>query len=266
MKFHNQGEAVLHKVICSRVLVRGIVMIVLLGALAGFLVPEAKAARASLPPQSQPTDAAKQAITFVSGKYGIPDKRLVVLGDFPTKYTYLERKFQAVTVRDSQPWGESYKLLVDLESGQIEEDITSLLDADARARKAKYGKLDPGLFTRLEQVGDDTTLPVAFWTTPKEGQTLGELEQAAFAQLERNYPEAKAVVAQGDKPLNVKDSTLAVRLASEYRAIIKKGIDARTRTLATELGSRTEKVITFESIPTVAAILSKQDIFGIEPA
>jgi hypothetical protein len=58
---------------------------------------------------------------------------LVVVTDHPTVYPNLERKFQVVTILDTQPGGRFYSLLVDLDYDRIEEDLTAVREAEEKA-------------------------------------------------------------------------------------------------------------------------------------
>lgn len=112
-------------------------------------------------PISGPSQAAQTALTYIAKREGIPTDVLSIVADHPTEYPNLGRQFQVVTILDTRPQGQVYKLLVGLRSGRVEEDVSALLAAEARAHQARYGKLQPDLYERLQLLNDDETLPVS---------------------------------------------------------------------------------------------------------
>lgn len=97
-----------------------------------------------------PSEAARKALTYVAQYEGIPTEVLSIVADHPTEYPALGQRFQVVILMDNRPEGQVYKLLVDLSNGRVEEDISTLLAAEGEARQARYGKLQPALFERLQ--------------------------------------------------------------------------------------------------------------------
>lgn len=98
-----------------------------------------------IPLESGSSEAAQKALAYIANRDGIPPEALTVAFDHPTEYLALERRFQVVALLDTRQEGGIYKLLVDLDNGQVEEDISALLAAEAQAHQARYGKLQPAL-------------------------------------------------------------------------------------------------------------------------
>jgi hypothetical protein len=214
-------------------------------------------------PQSAPSEAARKALAYIAGRKGIPSQALIVADDYSTEYPALGREFQVVTLLDTRPEGQIYKLLVDLADGRIEENLSSLQAAEAKSNQSRYGKLQPALYERVQTLRDEAMLPVAVWMTVQPGQTSAELQEAAFAVLAAKYPEAKAALDRSGKPMDVSDPELARRIEAEYVALLDAGVKARTEPLVTELKQRGFTVTTYEGMPSFTAILPKRVILEL---
>lgn len=215
------------------------------------------------PPTPGPSEAAQTALAYIANREGIPVDTLRVVDDHPTEYPNLGRQFQVVTVLDTRPQGQVYKLLVDLQSGHIEEDISALLAAEARAHQSRYSKLQPALYQRLQNLKDDETLPAAIWVAASPGQSLAEQQAAAFSVLAARYPEVRAVTERFGKPMDVSDPELRQRVESEYLALLADQTEARTRPLVTELGRRGFTIATYAGMPSLTAVLPKRVILEL---
>ena len=201
-------------------------------------------------PTPGPSQAAQVVLAYIANREGIPVDILRVIGDHPTEYPNLGRQFQVVTALDARPQGQVYKLLVDLQSGRIEEDVSALLAAEARAHQSRYSKLQTVLYERLQTLKDDETLPVAIWVAASPGQSLAEQQATAFAVLAARYLEVREVIERFDKPMDVSDPELRQRVESEYLALLAAQTEARTQPLVTELGRRGFTITTYTAIPS----------------
>ncbi len=210
-------------------------------------------------PLPGPSVEAQRALAYIAQRRGIPAKDLVVVTDHPTEYPNLGRKFQVVTVLDTRPDGRFYDLLVDLRSGYIEEDLSALLAAEDRAYLARYGKLEPALHERLQQVSDDQVLPVAIWIAGKPRRT----QEAIFASLAARFPEAQAALARFDKPMAVDDPALAARIRVEYNKMLAEDTAIRIAPLMTHLQQRGASVVTYSALPSVTTWLTKRQILEL---
>ncbi len=214
-------------------------------------------------PTSGPSQAAQTALTYIAKREGIPTDALRIAADHRTEYPNLGRKFQVITLVDTRPQGQVYKLLVDLQSGHIEQDVSALLAAEAQAYQTRYGKLQPALYERLQGIRDDETLPVAIWVAASPGQSLAEQQAAAFAVLAARYPEVREVIERFGKPMDVSDPDLRQRVESEYLALLAAQTEARTQPLATELGRRGFTIATYTGMPFFTAVLPKRVILEL---
>ena len=214
-------------------------------------------------PKPVPSEAAQQALAYIVQREGIPVEALVIVADHPTEYPASGREFQVVTLLDTRPEGQPWKLLVDLTNGRMEEDISTLLVAEARAHQARYGKLQPSLYERLQTLKSNEAVPVAVWMAAGPGQTLAEQQEAAFATLAAKYPEAKAALERSGKPMDVDDPELAQRIEAEYVALLNAETRVRTQPLVTELERSGFTVIAYEGLPSFTAVLPQREILKL---
>jgi hypothetical protein len=210
-----------------------------------------------------PSQAAQIASAYIAAQENIPADVLQVVADHPTEYPNLGRRFQVVTLLDTRPQGQVYKLLVDLQSGQIGEDVSALLAAEDQARQSRYGKLQPALYQRLQTLRDDEPLPVAIWIAAGPGQSLAEQQAAAFATVAAKYPEAQEAMQRSGKPMDVSDPVLARQIEAEYVALINAEMNTRVQPLVDELKRRGFVVTVFEGMPSVTATLPKSVIIEL---
>jgi hypothetical protein len=207
--------------------------------------------------RSSPSEAARKALAYIAQREGVPTEALAITADYSTEYPALGRKFQVVTLVDTRPEGQVYKLLVDLSTGRIEEDISALLAAEAQAHQTRYGKLQPALYERLRDLKDEDTLPVAVWVAAQPGRTLAEQQESAFAALAAKYPEAKAALERSGKPMDVDDPELALRIEAEYAILLTAEMKARIQPMVVELERRGFTVTTYDGMPSFTAVLPK---------
>jgi len=211
----------------------------------------------------RPSQFAQRALLHIAKREGIPLEVLQVVDDHPTEYPNLGRQFQVVTILDNRPKGQVYKLLVDLRSGRVEEDISALLAEEARAHESRYGKLQPALYERLQSLNDDETLPVAIWVAAGPGQSLAEQQAAAFATLAARYPEVRAALERFGKPMDVNDPALRQRIEAEYIELLNAQTEVRSRPLITELTHGGFTVTTYPGMPSFTAVLPKRVILEL---
>ncbi len=213
-----------------------------------------------LPKQS---DAARKALEYIAHRDSVPVQSLIIQDDHPTVYPSLGRKFQVVTLLNTRPDGQVYKLLVDLETGKVEEDVVALLEAEAQAHQSRYGKLHPALHKRLQEIGDNDSLPVAIWVAPKPQNTLAALQEAASATLAARYPEVRTAMKRSGKPMDVDDPELARQIEAEYIALVDHAMGERIQPLTTELEQRHFTVIAYEGMPSFTVVLPKSVILEL---
>lgn len=194
------------------------------------------------------------ALAFVAEKYAVPIEHLLIEYELETPYPLSGRTFhyfKIANTRDAQ-W-TTYSLSVETTTGAIEEDLAVLEEAERRAHVTKYGKMEPALWERLQQVTDDTVLPVAIWVAGQPTRTEAEL----WAILAAEFPEAGKAMAAGAKPVEVEDPDLALRIQQRYEELLTENGNGRgqgVETWLTEQGYHVERI---EGMPSFTANLPK---------
>ncbi len=172
-------------------------------------------------PTQGPSEAALFALAYIAQRDNIPVESLSIYEEYPVELPNIGRRFQMVILDDSRPEGKVYNLWVDRDTYEVikDEDTAPILDAEERARQAKYGKLEPRLYERLQTIQDEDTLEVQIALN-----ALSELwkddgppsEVAAQETIVARYPEAKAAVEAGNRPMEVADPTLMNQINRDY--------------------------------------------------
>jgi len=190
----------------------------------------------------------------VAEKYAVPIEHLLIEYELETPYPLSSRTFhyfKIANTRDNQ-W-TTYSLSVETTTGAIEEDLAVLEEAERIAHVTKYGKMEPALWVRLQQVTDDTVLPVAIWVAGQPTRTEAEL----LAILAAEFPEAGKAMAMGAKPVEVENPALSLRIQQRYEELITANVSERRQPVEmwlTEQGYRFERI---EGMPSFTANLPK---------
>jgi len=210
-----------------------------------------------------PSQAALLAKAYIVEQKGVPAAALAIRDDRPIQFAGLGRQYQAITLMDTRPPGRPYKVLVDLQTGAVEEDTSAVFRAEAESLKAYYGNLEPELYQRLQFLDDDDRVRVAIWVAPRPGESLAELQAAAFTTLADRYPEARAAMQRFGKPMDIADRGLSQRIFAEYKSLMVPPIEARIRPLMTELQTGGFIIIPQPALPAFGAILPKSVILEL---
>lgn len=210
-------------------------------------------------PVPGPSEAAQKALTHIAQRRGIPAQELVVVTDYPRVYPNLGRRFQAVTILHTRAEGRFYNLLVDLDNGCVEEDLAAVQEAEEKAYLERYGRLEPALHRRLQEIDDDEVLPVAIWVTGGPQRSQEDL----FAAVATRFPEAQIALSQSGKPWDVADPELAARIKAEYNRLSAADTAVRIEALVTHLKQRKVEVTTYGALPSVTARLTKRQILEL---
>jgi subtilisin family serine protease len=220
----------------------------------------------STPSQPQPSVAAQKALEYIANREGIPNDTLIIWADHLTESPHLGRKFQMVTLLDSRPQTQIYKLLVDLENEQVlsEAEVSALQTAEMEAYRAKYGHLELALYERLQELNDKDTLPVLVWMASQSGEkTITDYQETAFAALAEKYPEAETAMKNSGIPFVMADRELARRIRAEYFEMLNTETTLRTQRLTTELNQRGFAVTSHRGMPALSGVLPKYVILEL---
>ena len=214
-------------------------------------------------PNQKLSPEAQKAVAYISAKEQIDPKFLVVDADHPTEYPNLGRRFQVVSMFDPRPGGEGYKLLVDLDTGEVITDIVSLLEAEREARFAKYGKYDETLHEALQTLKDDDLVKVVIWVTSEPGKDMHQIEAEAFAVLADKYPEAQEAMEKSGVAYDVEDAELGKKLLKEYIQLIRAPIEKRKQPLLETLEAAGFESTSPKGLPAIYVSLTKKDLLDI---
>ena len=222
-----------------------------------YPLPQTTIERPTPLPTPTPSAAALAVIAYIAQHKGIPPGALRIEADDPTEYPNLEGHFQAVTLLDSRPKGGTYKLLVDLQSGEIVEDIPALLAAAGQAWQARYGKLHPWLYDILQTKGPDDEIQVFVWFACTD---FGPI----WTRLRKRHPGLDfANVKPGDPSAVGGNEVLAREIRIEYGKLLSQAYLEQERLLAELLRTRGRDVTTYGILPSIAASLPKREILEI---
>lgn len=208
-----------------------------------------------------PSAEAQKALVFIAQREGIPAEQLVVVNEFRREAPLLGRTFQAVTVLDLES-GHFYQVLVDRNSGQVEEKRAVEAREEQRHR-AQYGKLQPALYERLQAMRDNEMVTVTIWVVALPGESLAERQATIFAELAARYPEAQAAMERSGKPMDVDDQALAERIYKEYVQMFNAETASRIEPLVKALEAQGFAVRTSPGLPAVTVTLPKKAIMMI---
>jgi hypothetical protein len=213
------------------------------------------------PTTTPPSEWAQQALKFVAARHNIPLDKLLIVNEHERSFPLTGRKFRAFTVLDTRTsQSPSYSFLIDIATGKIEEDVAAVRAAEDAASSNKYGKLQPALYDRLQQVTDDTVLPIAIWLAPRSNQrTIPQV----YAELAARFPEAAQALAKGGKPFDVNDPALAERIQQAYDQLLAEDMSARTQPVIDWLKGKGFTVTNYAGMPSVAARLPKWAILAL---
>lgn len=214
-----------------------------------------------VPPTPTPTlsPEAEIALRYVAEQYGIPEERWVIVNEHRREYPELGRVFRAFTLFD--PTSKmSVDLMVDLQDHTVVEDVAAIEQAEADARRAKYGKLDPALYERLQAVADDELVEVAIWVAGRQHRTQRE----RFAELAAMFPEARAAMERSGKPFDVEDPEVRSRIWQAYEQMLEVDTQPLVQPLANHLRAQRFVVTTYDTLPSIVAELPAHVIRALE--
>lgn len=165
-------------------------------------------------PTAPPTPAplspeAEVAVQYIAAHEGIKRERLVFARQETVEFPTLGRKFANVNVfSDSAEDPRSFTILVDMATLTVEPDYNAIRMAEDAAYLAKYGNLNPGLYERLQKIGDEEVLPVAIWVAPSQTERT---EEDIQAEVIARFPTAREALMQKGVLWAVLDPDLAAK-------------------------------------------------------
>jgi hypothetical protein len=200
----------------------------------------------------------EKALRYIVEREGVSAERLLVVNQHRREYEWLGRTFWAVTALDmkNDRW---YHAMVDLADGHFVDDLEAMDQAEREAHRARYGKLEPALFERLETMGPEEEIQVAIWVVGVPQQSQAEL----YAALAARYPEAQAALDRSGNPFDVGDYELTNEIEAEYVRMVEVGTQVRVQPVVQYLEGQGYKATTFGALPSVAVTLPKSAILEL---
>jgi len=165
-----------------------------------------------LPTPSPPplTTEAQMALRYVSETYEIPLDRLQVGDETVIEYPSAHRTLWEAKVADRQ-YHRAYLVEIDIDTGEV-VDGEKVRELEGEVYLEKYGKLEPGLYDRLQTMHNDDVIKVSIWVSSVSVTEIWE-------QVAQQYPEA---VLEGPRPTKSSDLDLHRQIAAEMKATQRK--------------------------------------------
>jgi hypothetical protein len=211
---------------------------------------------ATLPPELSPQ--AKIALEHIAKREGVAVTALMIDHEHPRNYSLLGRNFVAFTIFNTRN-GQVYQMLVDIKSDEVIDDLSALEKANADAYLAKYGKLDPALYDRLQTVADDTELPVALWVLSNYESNQDKI----YATLAAKYPEVQEALARNASPFDVADPALSEQIRKEYEERLRQEVESSRQALVTHLQEQQIVFEVHELLPSITVTAFKKKVLEL---
>lgn len=215
------------------------------------------------PPEPTPISTplskeAANAVRYLTEQQQIAATELQVIGDQSVHFAALNRTYHYVVVTRAQGNEvQEFSVFVDPATSTVEPDIAGVLQAEQSAHAAKFGKLHPDLYTRLQTAQEDEKLQAAIWVT----YTVDSRQPNELAvEVAALYPEAAAALQERGVPWEVDDSTLSETIWSVYRERLQANVAQRVDPLIAWLREQGWDATKETTIPIVLVTLTKAEI------
>lgn len=197
-----------------------------------------------------PSPESQIALSYIATRERIPVERLLSVNAHRREYGILGKAFWYVKALDRES-GHFYTALVDVSDGSP-TDLEKVERAQRQALEARYGKLEPQLYERLQPMGQDETVNVAVWFTPIDRRAL-------LAQLQAKHPDVPAEPLE--RPWHeVNDPARADQIRADYYQLMQEAHLGKQAGLAQSLWARGYEVRLHKGVPSLVARLPKRVI------
>jgi hypothetical protein len=214
-----------------------------------------------LPTPAFLSQEAKIALDFISTHHNLPVDELQIVNEHTRTYPLIGRTFKAFTIWTQDPGKfQDFHLLVELESDVVEPDVKAISAQEQAAYQARYGRLTPDLYERLQQASDDELLPIAVWLAP---DPAARTQKEIYAELAVRFPGAAESLVEFGVPWTVGDVATAETIRQTYFAMLAKDALHSMQPLAEQIASLGAKATTLEPLPSLFVQLSKRDILAL---
>lgn len=212
-----------------------------------------------IPTPAPLTPSAEAAVKYVADQYSVSTDDLTMSAGEVISFPLLGLSYEYYVVMPKLADSKVpiVSLLVDPATGAIETDVNAIQQKEDEAYAAKYGKLHPTLFDRLQTAAADELLPVAVWVAQDEKAKSPEaLEAEAAAQ----FPEAGEALAKNGVAWAVEISELADKIFRAYADLMNMEAARREQPVREWLEQKGYKVDEMPGIPALTATLTAADI------
>jgi len=207
------------------------------------------------------SENAKKAFKHIVKTQGISEEQLEIVNEGHATFSLTKQKLWAGKVRDKKT-GEIYGIYLD-KNGNI-ADFKKAKEKENKAYKDKYGKLEPALYEKLQDMDSDDKIKVAIWLTPIDSE---KIEKSVLSKRSNVKTFNGRIIPSKEKPENkgISTSEEAKEIKDEIFAEKKKAYKAKEKPLIDELNKKGFDV-GYASIaaPVVFANLTKKEIFALE--
>ncbi|MFN3334840.1 MAG: S8 family serine peptidase, partial [Caldilinea sp.] len=217
-----------------------------------------------LPPPSptvetQPLDpAARRALEYATEVRKLSPNQLAIRYREDVTFPTLQRSFvRFVIAAPSDAASAETELLVDVASDAMETNVDAWIATERMAYTEKYGRLNPGLYERLQQTDDQERLPVAIWVARTEQDM--PVEELLEAAADDDPAALDALRSQGI-PWAVADEEQAQAIHERYVELLNAEVAQRVAPLAAELRVQGHAVTEFTGMPALSTLLNKPEI------
>lgn len=193
------------------------------------------------------SDNTQKVLKYIARRENIPLERLFVVNEHRRNYPLLNRSFWFVTALDQEGEGHFYSAMLDLADDSVVE-VDDIEAAEAKAQQARYGKLDPALYERLQTMRPNDTVEVAVWlTSPDYANLSAQVGKAGLELAERPWQSAS-------------DRATIAKMEAEYSRLLVEAHLEQQRPLANWLQSEGYRVKFQRGLPSLIAHLPKRTI------
>ena len=206
--------------------------------------------------QDNQTSNSEKALQYTTQTYGTPEEQLEIVNIAEATFPVSGQKLWAAKIRDYK-LDKIYGVYID-ENG----NIVDIKKVEAREREAyanKYGKLEPDLYDRLQQIDDEEKIKVGIWLTAIDSDAI---EKTIIAK----YPDLKLMRTKPalDADIDV-DMEVYEKFYGELTEAKKEAYAAREKTLLDHLKARGfEITYTSRYAPLVYTVLPKDEIMTLQ--
>ncbi len=213
--------------------------------------------------ESPVSEWVEQAIRYVAETYDIAEDVLRLTNEEGLYLPTLDKTIRIIALTAmQQPDYPVYKVLIDIDTGEISEDLQALRQAEEEARMLKYGKLETSLFDMLQEADDDDEIfPVAIWAAEYD-KRLSPPE--LYDILAARYPQAAEAIAEGRRPWRVEDKELSKEIRAAYFAELDKNAKTRITPILAMLKRYEESVEQQMGVPSIVAEIPKKMILKLD--